>query len=606
MVLRIKYLIIHFLLVLATFLCVQKVFFIIYNMNMVKSEDLRDNLLSIYYHGFALDVATAAYLTLPAFIIVVLSTFIHCGKYKTLAKTVNAIIAILLAMGTVADASLYEFWEFKLDATAFMYISDPQNAFASVSYGYLAVRFIMIFALSYLFFRIYNLSLAINPFVSLVSTRKWIPILVWIIVASGLFCMIRGIRIWPNTPGRAYYSKVAFFNHAAVNPLFNVTYSLTHNEKFSTQFRFYEEDECKRITSGMFPTSGHTVDTLLSNTRPNILFIVLEGFGGLFVENLGGMKDVGVNVSRISSQGVNFKQCYCSSFRTDRGIVSAISGYLGQPTTSIMRYTHKVKSLPGLPKTLKKYGYETQVLYASDITFFNMADYFIASGHDKLVSQDNFPLSQRTCKWGVPDHIAFDWLYNDILAKDKNSRNPWYTTFLTISSHTPFDVPYKKLKDEKLNAFAYTDECFGKFIDKLRKTKAWENLLIIVSADHGFNHREIASADFPHIPFFLIGGAVKEARDVKTILSQTDIPATILGQMGIPHEDFIFSRDVTSDTYKYPFAFNTFNNGFNFRDSTGCTVYDNVAKKAISGGDERRERLGKAILQILYDDLDKR
>ena len=98
MVLRIKYLISHYLLVLATFLCVQKVFFIIYNMNMVKSEDLRDNLLSIYYHGFALDVATAAYLTLPAFIIVVLSTFIHCGKYKTLAKTVNAIIAILLAM----------------------------------------------------------------------------------------------------------------------------------------------------------------------------------------------------------------------------------------------------------------------------------------------------------------------------------------------------------------------------------------------------------------------------------------------------------------------------------------------------------------------------
>ena len=89
-------------------------------------------------------------------------------------------------------------------------------------------------------------------------------------------------------------------------------------------------------------------------------------------------------------------------------------------------------------------------------------------------------------------------------------------------------------------------------------------------------------------------------------MSQTDIAATILGQMGIPHEEFIFSRDVTADTYKYPFAFNTFNNGFNFRDSTGCTVYDNVANKAISGRDERRERIGKAILQILYDDLDKR
>ena len=606
MVLRIKYVITHFILVLATFLCVQKVIFVIYNMSMAKGEELWNNLLSIYYHGFALDVATAAYLTVPAFVIVTFSTFIDSAKYIIVTKIINAIIAILLALTTIADTSLYEFWEFKLDATAFMYIGDPQNAFASVSYGYLVVRLLFIMALSYLFYRIFNLALAIKPFNSSVTVGKWISCLVWIIVAVGLFCMMRGIRIWPNTPGRAYYSKVSFFNHAAVNPLFNVIYSLTHNERFSTQFRFYEEEECKEITSGLFPTKGNTVDSLLSIKRPNILFIVLEGFGGLFVENLGGMKDVGINVSRISSQGVNFKQCYCSSFRTDRGIVSAISGYLGQPTTSIMRYTHKVKSLPGLPKTLKKYGYETQVLYASDITFFNMADYFIASGHDKLVSQDNFPISQRTCKWGVPDHTAFEWLYNDILAKDKNGKKPWYTTFLTISSHTPFDVPYKKLKDEKLNAFAYTDECFGKFIDKLRKTKAWDNLLIIVSADHGFNHREIASADFPHIPFFLIGGAVKDACDINTIMSQTDIAATILGQMGIPHEEFLFSRDVTADTYKYPFAFNTFNNGFNFRDSTGCTVYDNVANKAISGSDEIRERIGKAILQILYDDLDKR
>lgn len=606
MVIRIKYLTLHFLLVLTAFLCIQKVFFIIYNMNLMKDGVAMENLLPIYYHGFALDAATAAYLTIPASVVVACSIFINISHYVIVLKTANAIIAILLSITTIADASLYEFWEFKLDSTAFMYISDPQNAFASVSYIYLIVRLLLIMVFAYIFYRIINLPLSVKPFSTPVSIRKWVACFVWVVTAGILFCIIRGVRIWPNTPGRAYYSKVSFFNHAAVNPLFNVFYSLTHNEKFSKQFRFYDEEECRKITAELFPTCGQTADTLLSNKLPNILFVVLEGFGGLFVENLGGMKDVGVNVSRISSQGVNFRQCYCSSFRTDRGIVSAISGYLGQPTTSIMRYTHKVKTLPGLPKTLKNYGYETQVLYASDITFFNMADYFIASGHDKLISQDNFPLSQRTCKWGVPDHISFEWLYNDIIEKERKGSGPWYTTFLTISSHTPFDVPYKKLNDEKLNAFAYTDECFGKFIDKLRKTKAWDNLLVIVSADHGFNHREIASANFPHIPFFLIGGAVKTSRSINTLMSQTDIPATILGQMGIPHGDFIFSRDVTADTYRYPFAFNTFNNGFNFRDSTGCTVYDNVAKKPISGGDGRREKIGKAILQILYDDLDKR
>ena len=164
MILRIKYLITHFVLVLATFLCVQKVIFIIYNIGMVKGEELWDNLFSIYYHGFALDIATTAYLTIPVFVIVALSTFIDSEKYKTVTKSVNAIIAILIALATIADASLYEFWEFKLDATAFMYLGDPQNAFASVSYVYLAVRLLLIVAISYLFYRIFNLPLALNPF----------------------------------------------------------------------------------------------------------------------------------------------------------------------------------------------------------------------------------------------------------------------------------------------------------------------------------------------------------------------------------------------------------------------------------------------------------
>ncbi len=72
-----------------------------------------------------------------------------------------------------------------------------------------------------------------------------------------------------------------------------------------------------------------------------------------------------------------------------------------------------------------------------------------------------------------------------------------------------------------------------------------------------------------------------------------------------------------SETYTNPFSFNTFNNGFNFRDTTGCTVYDNTASRALfnvrpDGSEDltpdalRREQRGKAILQTLYDDMDRR
>lgn len=62
---------------------------------------------------------------------------------------------------------------------------------------------------------------------------------------------------------------------------------------------------------------------------------------------------------------------------------------------------------------------------------------------------------------------------------------------------------------------------------------------------------------------------------VDKIMNQTDLAATLLGQLGLEHTAFTFSRNVLGSDYKYPFAFYSFNNGFSFRDSTGVTVFDN-------------------------------
>lgn len=599
------YVVLQYLLCLSIFLCIQKPLFLLFNWNHGTSACTFHDFAAIYYHGFALDVATAGYLTVLPWLLLLAHLIFPAFNPRRIIIAYDACIATLLAVATLADASLYEFWEFKLDSTVFFYLNDPKNAFASVSGWYILIRSIAIVLLSVVVYFILTLPANRIKFHPAPGCRRIPSLLIMLLLGGCLFGTIRGVRIWPNTPGRAFYSKIAFHNHAALNPLFNIAYTSMQKEEFDKQFQFFTQEKCERIYAPLFPRQGKTKH-ILKTTRPNILVIVLEGFGACFIEELGGLKEVGPNISRISKESVNFTHCYCSSFRTDRGIVAALSGYLGQPTTSIMRYSHKIQSLPGLPKTLKKYGYKTEVLYASDMTFFNMSDYFISAGHDKLISQNDFPRSLRTAKWGVPDHEAFNWLYQDIQQNKGHQKEPWYTTFLTLSSHTPFDVPYHKLEDEKLNAFAYTDSCLNDFVERIKKTPAWDNLLIVCTADHGFNHREITSPDFPHIPMLLSGGAIKEPCRIDALMSQTDLPAILLGQLDIPHEEFIFSRDVLADTYTYPFSFNTFNNGFNFRDSTGCTVYDNVANKALTGPDERREDTGKAILQTLYKDLSKR
>ena len=106
---------------------------------------------------------------------------------------------------------------------------------------------------------------------------------------------------------------------------------------------------------------------------------------------------------------------------------------------------------------------------------------------------------------------------------------------------------------------------------------------------------------------------VLELRDqvskVDKIMNQTDLAATLLGQLGLEHTAFTFSRNVLGSDYKYPFAFYSFNNGFSFRDSTGVTVFDNNSGSILFDepeADESRLDKGKAILQTVYDDLGNR
>ena len=74
----------------------------------------------------------------------------------------------------------------------------------------------------------------------------------------------------------------------------------------------------------------------------------------------------------------------------------------------------------------------------------------------------------------------------------------------------------------------------------------WKNTLIVLVPDHlGAYPRPVENPLEGHtIPLILIGGAVKEPRVVDTYASQIDIAATLLSQLGLPHDDFTFSKNI--------------------------------------------------------------
>ena len=605
---RIAYISLYFFTVLLIFI-LQKPLFMLYNGSIEKGFGFADY-MQVMVHGASLDAATAGYLTAFPFLLVLISIWFRKFPLKKILYGYYILAAALISIIFVVDMALYTFWGFKLDASVFLYIDSPKEALASVSVGFILLRVLAILLLIALNSWVL---LKITPSV-LNATRKRIAGTAGMLLLGGvLFVIIRGgVTESTSNIGQVYFSNEPFLNHSAVNPDFSLLSSMGKSQDFASEFNFFDEEKRAALFDGLYPTTdGDSIIQVLNTKRPNILIILMEGFGGAFVEPLGGLPDVTPHFNRLSKEGVFFTNCYANSFRTDRGTVCTFSGYLGLPTASVMKIPAKSRTLPAIAEGLSKAGYKTDFLYGGDINFTNMKSYLLSTGYQRLIANTDFSLAEQTSNaWGVNDDITFEYLYNQL--RNRKEEGPWHTAFLTLSSHEPFEVPYHRLEDKIPNAFAYTDECLGKFIDRLKQTPAWKDLLVICLPDHGFYYPREGSNAMPrfyHIPLLWLGGAVKQPMQVDKIMNQTDLAATLLGQLGLEHTAFTFSRNVLGSDYKYPFAFYSFNNGFSFRDSTGVTVFDNNSGSILFNepeADESRLDKGKAILQTVYDDLGNR
>jgi phosphoglycerol transferase MdoB-like AlkP superfamily enzyme len=110
------------------------------------------------------------------------------------------------------------------------------------------------------------------------------------------------------------------------------------------------------------------------------------------------------------------------------------------------------------------------------------------------------------------------------------------------------------------------------------------------------------------IPFVIFGSTIPKGVQCHAIGSQIDIPATLLGLLGIDHSDFLYSKDLFDDNAPH-FAYFTFPDGMGMVTDSSAVVYDNTTDRvqnASGTSTNLLSRKAKAYLQKLYDDLDKR
>ena len=563
------------------------------------------DMMQVIGHGLSLDLSTSFYIFILPFLLTIISLWVRVPRW--VYRVYYVIAAVLLALAFVADTSLYEFWLFKLDASCLQYLETPTEAMASVSVWYVLLRILSFLLIAFLIYWVYDFLTA--PFSPLTTKNSLIGTVVALLFIPLMIIGIRGGLDESTTNiGQVYFSQNQFLNHSAVNPFFSFFASFEKTASNNVTYHFMEDEECEKIVSELYNTQSMGIDTLLSTQQPNIIVILLESCGGQFTE-ISGRTDITPNLNRLAKEGIYFTNCYGNSWRTDRGTLCTWSGYPSFPTMSVMKIPSKSRTMPNIARTLQEErGYHTHYLYGGDINFTNMRSYLVSGGFSNLTWKEDYTSDeQKSAKWGVRDDITFETLYQLTTTMPQ----PYLIGYSTLSSHSPWDVPIHHFDDEVLNAFYYLDQCVGNFIERLRKSPAWDNTLVVMLPDHGIFYQDIDESNplLNHIPMIWVGGVVKEPRRVEQICNQTDLPATLLGQLGLNHDAYTFSRDVLSKTYTRPVAIHTYDDGFTMIDSTSFVNYDFISDRVVrseGNGCERLIRQAQAILQAATKDLNER
>ena len=569
--------------------------------------------IDVLWHGLTLDMTVAGYVTALPILVTLLSLWLRLPEkvWRGVLTTWFVLVAVTTAVIFAVDVALYEHWGFRIDSTVLIYLADPEEAMASVDF-WLGVRQTLL-AAAYAAGMIWVYRRILGVFDG--RTVGWrvasLGSLAIVMLAGFDFLAIRGgTGASVANVSKVYFSPTQFLNHAATNPVFSFLASLGDRVDYADEYPFF--DEAVRAAKfdalrGNGPAAGPT-EPVLNTARPNVVIVILESFARTVMDAEVGGEPVMPYMQRLKGEGIWFENFFANSFRTDRGEVAILSGFPAQTRMSIMKLPAKSRNLPSIARSLAGEGYATSFAYGGDLNFTNQSSYMYATGWQELIWQKDLRFDAPAADWGYDDALMCDWFADRVIALS-DAGKPFLAGLLTLSSHTPFDVPYSKFDDKVLNAMAFSDECVGKMIDRLKASPAWKDLLVVLVADHGYPYPRTLTYNEPlrhRIPMIWTGGAVARPRVVEDYAAQIDIAATLLAQLGVAHDDFDYSKDIFAPTPPRKFAYYTFNDGFGVVDASGEAVWDATAGRPVTATNPELLDVGRTMLQTTYTDIGRR
>lgn len=267
------------------------------------------------------------------------------------------------------------------------------------------------------------------------------------------------------------------------------------------------------------------------NLRKNVIVVLVESLGCNVTFLCGDEKNYSSYTQELAHENIWFPNYYSNTFNTNGAIFAITTGYslVANKDSSTTPFNRELYQYDLINK-FRENGYITAYFSPAPLILdkdkqLKMSDYNYIS-----FNSDSFYDSSK--KNGVFFSATDEELFAKILHDLKLSKEPVFFMTTTISTHTPYIVPWGSHSIEK--AYAYSDMALKNFIKNLEDIHYFDNGIIVVTGDHvgwasnnNVDFSTVASQmDLHKVPLIVING-----KDHGVVMDDVSFSHTSLGVM---------------------------------------------------------------------------
>ena len=547
---------------------INRVIFLIFYFKSFNNIKLLE-VLQIVPNSIPLDLSFISYVATVIFLLILLGFLLSFFKIEPfINKTVNFFLVSMILFTNFVSAGeicLYKEWETKLNYTALSHLKHPSEVFLTASnIDYLIFSFYILVSIIVIRFYFYNIKIHFifqkNTFKNILKKIVFAPLILGV-----FFYFIRGgLQSIPINISDAYFSKNIIVNDLTVNSNWNIIQSYFKSsrsingnpyKKYSKKdYDLFVENYVNDSTSKVLPIK------ILKDDQPNIVFILLESWSADIIESLGGLKSITPNFNKLEEQGLLFSNFYSNGWKSEQAVSSIFSSFPVFPYISIIKETDKARKLPSINKSLKNYN--SSFIFGGQLSYGNIKGFLLNQKFDLVLDIDDFDYPRG--RLGIHDEFMFDEFHLHL----NKMKEPFFSTLFTLSSHSPYDFPFKhkfsfnSRHDPYVNSIAYTDSCLGVFFNKIKNEKWYDNTLFIIVSDHSHStpiNRRVAQKERFKIPMLWYGNVLHDKYkgvSNEILSSHIDITPTLLSQLNYKDDSKYFGNNIFKLNKKYvPYSF---------------------------------------------------